>query len=112
MSPPTTSSDTRAGRAGPTRYGAGMSAIEGVSEIFDPAAWEVVPGFEGLTDLTYHRAREHGTVRIAFVLSPLPPLPLSPPLLFLPLFLLFPPFLSRFFSFFFLLFSVFFFFLF
>ncbi len=43
-----------------------MSAIEGVSEIFDPEAWDVVPGFENLTDLTYHRARAHGTVRIAF----------------------------------------------
>ncbi len=43
-----------------------MSAIEGVSETFDPAAWDVVPGFEDLTDLTYHRARAHGTVRIAF----------------------------------------------
>ncbi len=43
-----------------------MSAIDGVSEIFDPAAWDDVPGFEDLTDLTYHRAREHGTVRIAF----------------------------------------------
>ncbi len=43
-----------------------MSAIEGVSEIFDPADWDDVPGFEDLTDLTYHRAKEHGTVRIAF----------------------------------------------
>jgi naphthoate synthase len=43
-----------------------MSAIEGVSEIFDADAWDVVPGFEQLTDLTYHRARAHGTVRIAF----------------------------------------------
>ncbi|MBW3668223.1 MAG: 1,4-dihydroxy-2-naphthoyl-CoA synthase [Actinobacteria bacterium] len=43
-----------------------MSAIEGVSEIFDPADWDEVPGFEDLTDLTYHRAKEHGTVRIAF----------------------------------------------
>ena len=43
-----------------------MSAIEGVSETFDAEAWDVVPGFEDLTDLTYHRAREHGTVRIAF----------------------------------------------
>ena len=25
-----------------------------------------MPGFDDLTDLTYHRAREHGTVRIAF----------------------------------------------
>jgi naphthoate synthase len=38
----------------------------GVSDIFDPAAWRVVPGFEGLADLTYHRAVEHGTVRVAF----------------------------------------------
>jgi naphthoate synthase len=37
-----------------------------VSELFDPAAWRPVLGFEDLTDLTYHRAVEHGTVRIAF----------------------------------------------
>jgi naphthoate synthase len=37
-----------------------------VSEIFDPSAWQRVPGFEELTDLTYHRAVGHGTVRIAF----------------------------------------------
>jgi len=37
-----------------------------VSEIFDPTAWRAVPGFEDLEDLTYHRAVEHGTVRIAF----------------------------------------------
>jgi naphthoate synthase len=43
-----------------------MSALEGVSETFDPDAWADVPGFEDLTDLTYHRAKEHGTVRIAF----------------------------------------------
>jgi naphthoate synthase len=47
-----------------------MSAIDGVSEIFDPADWDAVPGFEDLTDLTYHRASKssgaHGTVRIAF----------------------------------------------
>ena len=39
---------------------------DSVSEIFDPAAWKAVPGFEDLTDLTYHRAVEHGTVRVAF----------------------------------------------
>ena len=39
---------------------------ERVSEIFDPAAWTEVPGFEDLVDLTYHRAVDHGTVRIAF----------------------------------------------
>ncbi len=43
-----------------------MSAIDGVSDTFDPDAWDVVPGFEDLTDLTYHRAMAHGTVRIAF----------------------------------------------
>ncbi len=37
-----------------------------VSEIFEESAWREVPGFEHLTDLTYHRAVEHGTVRIAF----------------------------------------------
>ncbi|CAN5533443.1 1,4-dihydroxy-2-naphthoyl-CoA synthase [soil metagenome] len=36
-----------------------------VSEIFDPAAWRVVSGFE-FDDITYHRSVEHGTVRIAF----------------------------------------------
>ncbi len=43
-----------------------MSAIEGVSETFDETAWDAVPGFDDLTDLTYHRAKAHGTVRIAF----------------------------------------------
>ncbi len=43
-----------------------MSEIDGVSEIFDADAWDDVPGFEDLTDVTYHRARAHGTVRIAF----------------------------------------------
>src|SRR6478752_7489375 len=43
-----------------------MSALDGVSDIFDPADWNDVPGFEDLTDLTYHRARRSGTVRIAF----------------------------------------------
>ncbi len=43
-----------------------MSALENVSETFDPQAWEVVPGFEDLTDITYHRAKELGCVRIAF----------------------------------------------
>jgi naphthoate synthase len=37
-----------------------------VSEIFDPAAWRSVDGFDDLTDVTYHRSVEHGTVRIAF----------------------------------------------
>ena len=46
----------RATRLGPIAC-ARMSAIEGVSETFDPEAWDAVPGFEDLTDLTYHRAR-------------------------------------------------------
>ena len=36
-----------------------------VSALFDAAAWEPVEGFE-LTDITYHRARAVGAVRIAF----------------------------------------------
>jgi naphthoate synthase len=36
-----------------------------VSEIFDADAWRPVDGFD-LTDVTYHRSIEHGTVRIAF----------------------------------------------
>ncbi|WGL52384.1 1,4-dihydroxy-2-naphthoyl-CoA synthase [Nocardioides sp. BP30] len=43
-----------------------MSALPGVSDTFDPAQWDQVPGFDDLTDLTYHRAKAHGTVRIAF----------------------------------------------
>ncbi len=36
-----------------------------VSELFDTDAWEPVEGFD-LRDLTYHRARAGGTVRVAF----------------------------------------------
>ncbi|MFP6687611.1 MAG: 1,4-dihydroxy-2-naphthoyl-CoA synthase [Polyangiaceae bacterium] len=36
-----------------------------VSEIFNASDWEPVAGFE-LSDVTYHRCRHHGTVRIAF----------------------------------------------
>lgn len=36
-----------------------------VSELFDAGAWEPVDGF-GFTDITYHRAREVGAVRVAF----------------------------------------------
>lgn len=36
-----------------------------VSPLFDPAAWREVPGF-GFTDITYHRAVDQGTVRVAF----------------------------------------------
>lgn len=37
-----------------------------ISPLFDPARWQAVPGFAELTDVTYHRARDQGTVRIAF----------------------------------------------
>jgi len=36
-----------------------------VSDIFDSKSWDQVAGFN-FTDITYHRAKEHGTVRIAF----------------------------------------------
>lgn len=36
-----------------------------ISEIFDESRWQPIEGL-GLTDLTYHRAVDHGTVRIAF----------------------------------------------
>ena len=36
-----------------------------VSELFDQDAWQEVEGF-GFTDITYHRAVDQGTVRIAF----------------------------------------------
>lgn len=36
-----------------------------VSEIFNPEWWTEVPGFK-FQDLTYHRAKNQGTVRIAF----------------------------------------------
>jgi naphthoate synthase len=36
-----------------------------ISELFDPAAWRDVPGLR-FTDITYHRAVDSGTVRIAF----------------------------------------------
>ena len=36
-----------------------------VSALFNPDRWSKVQGFD-FTDITYHRAREHGTVRVAF----------------------------------------------
>ena len=36
-----------------------------VSELFDPQAWDVVDAFD-FTDITYHRAKDVGAVRIAF----------------------------------------------
>ncbi len=37
-----------------------------VSELFDPEAWRTLDGFDDLTDVTYHRAVDQGTVRVAF----------------------------------------------
>jgi naphthoate synthase len=39
--------------------------MNSISPIFDPEAWQQVEGF-AFTDVTYHRARHQGTVRIAF----------------------------------------------
>ncbi|CAB5031322.1 unannotated protein [freshwater metagenome] len=36
-----------------------------VSDIFDASQWNEIPQFH-FTDITYHRAKSHGTVRIAF----------------------------------------------
>lgn len=36
-----------------------------VSELFDPSRWREVEGFD-FTDITYHRAVDQGTVRVAF----------------------------------------------
>lgn len=36
-----------------------------VSDIFDPNLWDEVPGFD-FKDITYHRAKDQGTVRVAF----------------------------------------------
>ncbi|MEY5152656.1 MAG: 1,4-dihydroxy-2-naphthoyl-CoA synthase [Actinobacteria bacterium] len=36
-----------------------------VSDIFDASQWNEIPQFH-FTDITYHRAKAHGTVRIAF----------------------------------------------
>ncbi len=37
-----------------------------VSETFDPSAWVVVPGFESLTDVTYHHSIDGRIARVAF----------------------------------------------
>ncbi len=43
-----------------------MAESHPVSAIFDPEEWDPVDGFDDLVDLTYHRARRSGTVRVAF----------------------------------------------
>jgi naphthoate synthase len=49
-----------------TQQGEGGDAV--VSELFDTGAWKAVEGVPGpaFHDITYHRAVDHGTVRIAF----------------------------------------------
>ena len=37
-----------------------------VSELFDEQIWHVVPGFENLEDVTYHKHNSLGMVRVAF----------------------------------------------
>ena len=44
---------------------AGVSEQQTVSDTFDPDAWDRVAGFD-FTDITYHRAKGVGAVRIAF----------------------------------------------
>jgi naphthoate synthase len=41
-----------------------QSQTESVSDIFDPELWDLVEGFN-FEDITYHRAKSQGTVRIA-----------------------------------------------
>lgn len=40
-------------------------ATKKISDIFDSSEWTEVAGFD-FTDITYHKAKKHGTVRIAF----------------------------------------------
>ena len=60
MAPP------RATTTAPAGSLAVVSQQQSVSETFDPEAWDDVEGFD-FTDITYHRARGVGAVRIAFV---------------------------------------------
>ena len=41
-------------------------AATGVSELFDPKVWTVVPGFADLTDITYHHDSAGRIARVAF----------------------------------------------
>ncbi|GAA5166832.1 1,4-dihydroxy-2-naphthoyl-CoA synthase [Ornithinimicrobium tianjinense] len=44
----------------------GVTDTPQTQDPFDPTQWSVVPGFEELVDITYHRHVELGCVRIAF----------------------------------------------
>src|SRR5262249_41229262 len=59
-----TARDRLPGTAGPRLCSATMSKDSG-SEIFDPRRWRPVEGC-AFKDITFHRAVDHGTVRIAF----------------------------------------------
>jgi naphthoate synthase len=52
-------------RLGPSVIRKVAAVPDQVSELFDPAAWRAVDGFD-FTDITYHRAVDTGAVRIAF----------------------------------------------
>ena len=39
---------------------------QAVSDIFDASAWREVPGFEALTDITYHHDLAGRVARVAF----------------------------------------------
>jgi len=43
-----------------------VSALPGVSELFDAGEWREVDGFSGLTDITYHHDVTGGVARVAF----------------------------------------------
>src|ERR687896_1856822 len=60
--------DDRGRSTTPNTRGPGGRGGDMVSELFDPDAWKAVEGVPGppFTDITYHRAVGHGTVRIAF----------------------------------------------
>ncbi len=61
------SSNLNSGDDGGPQHEGGSTQHDGraVSETFDPASWDVVEGFD-FTDITYHRAKKLGCVRIAF----------------------------------------------
>ncbi len=43
-----------------------MTALENVSDVFDPAVWTLAPGAEHYTDITAHVSLDGGIARIAF----------------------------------------------
>lgn len=41
-------------------------ADQHVSDLFDPTSWRPIAGFDDLSEVTYHRCRDAGVVRVAF----------------------------------------------